>query len=81
MMPWSNAKFCRFLRNFCYPSVQSLALLGPLTNKIVLFAPLFEIVPPNGDGNDQTESLPTNFERQHTGLLESMVALRPPIMH
>jgi hypothetical protein len=62
MLPFRDGDLVAFLEGI-YPSLDELALLGPmLVSKVVLCAPAFDLVPPSKDYGDSVK-LPAGLEK------------------
>jgi hypothetical protein len=68
-LPATDEVLVRFLRTRCYPSHQTLKLLGPLLNQVSIFSPFFKMVPMD---ESQRVELPETLEDLTDELIDSM---------
>jgi hypothetical protein len=62
-MPATDAVLVWFLRTHCYPTRETLAVLGPLAGRLCIFSPFFDMVPPDRDqGGRGPVRLPDGLE-------------------
>jgi hypothetical protein len=69
-LPPTDANLVKYLRSRCYPSLQQQRVLGPLVNSLVVFSPLFKMVPLQ-DSHGPTK-LPRSLELLNEQLIDSM---------
>jgi hypothetical protein len=68
-LPATDEVLCRFLQNKCYPSNENQKIIGPLVQKLSIFAPFFRMVPLS---SNMGAKLPRGLERLTDEMIDSM---------
>jgi hypothetical protein len=68
-LPATDDVLTKFLRNKCYPSMESRAILGPLVRSLSIFSPFMDMVPL--DVNESAE-LPRSLENLTEEVIDNM---------
>lgn len=68
-LPATDEVLCKFLRTKCYPSDESQEILGPLVQRLSIFAPFFKMVPLD---SKEAAKLPRGLETLNDEMIDCM---------